>query len=101
MGQPDVAQRRDRDRGLGLAAAVIRLRGHHPVPQLAATTIEIGAERAMPRDQDRVAWRAPELGHLPPPRISPARRAGLITLRAYLFLAAALVIVKVVQLAVS
>lgn len=55
----------------------------------------------MPRDQDRVAWRAPELGHLPPPRISPARRAGLITLRAYLFLAAALVIVKVVQLAVS
>jgi Mn2+/Fe2+ NRAMP family transporter len=60
-----------------------------------------GAERAMPRDQDRAAWRAPELARLPPPRISPARRAGLITLRAYLLIAAALVIVKVVQLAVS
>jgi Mn2+/Fe2+ NRAMP family transporter len=97
-------------------------------PQLPATTIEIGlvigvgiglagaaltgvahwraartrgAKRARPREHERAAWRSPELAHLPPPKISPLRRAGLITLRAYLLIAAALVIVKVVQLAVS
>jgi hypothetical protein len=48
-----------------------------------------------------LSWRTPVLAGLPSPQISPLRRAGLITLRAYLLIAAALVILKIVQLALG
>lgn len=59
------------------------------------------AERAALRDQDRLAWRTPALATLDRPRMSPLRRTGLITLRAYLLIAAALIIIKIVQLALG
>jgi Mn2+/Fe2+ NRAMP family transporter len=44
------------------------------------------------------AWTMPPIETLPPPPASPARLLGLIALRAYLLLAAAVVIVKIAQL---
>lgn len=59
------------------------------------------AERTALRDQDRLAWRTPALATLTRPQLSPLRRAGLITLRAYLLIAAALIILKIAQLALG
>ncbi len=56
------------------------------------------------RDVDRAGrdtWRMPPLADLPAPRISSGRRIGLTALRAYLLLAKALVVVRVVQLALG
>lgn len=58
-------------------------------------------KRTAPRDQDRLVWRTPALATLARPPMSPLRRTGLITLRAYLLIAAALVIIKVTQLALG
>jgi Mn2+/Fe2+ NRAMP family transporter len=44
------------------------------------------------------AWTMPPIETLPPPPTSRARTLGLIALRAYLFLAAAVVTIKVIQL---
>jgi len=44
------------------------------------------------------AWTMPPIATLPPPPASRARTLGLIALRAYLLLAAAVVIIKVIQL---
>jgi Mn2+/Fe2+ NRAMP family transporter len=57
------------------------------------------AERTALRVQDRATWRTPALATLERPAMSPLRRAGLLTLRGYLIIAAALVVVKVVQTA--
>ena len=59
------------------------------------------AELKALRNQDRLAWRTPALATLARPQISPLRRAGLITLRAYLLIAAALIILKITQLALG
>ncbi|MGH3854665.1 MAG: NRAMP family divalent metal transporter [Pseudonocardiaceae bacterium] len=56
------------------------------------------AERKALRDQDLLAWRAPGLAGLARPELSPLRRVGLITLRAYLLIAAALIITKIIQI---
>ena len=50
---------------------------------------------------DRLAWRMPPLALLHRPAWSPGRRLGMIGLRCYLVGAVALVIVKIVQLAVA
>jgi Mn2+/Fe2+ NRAMP family transporter len=50
---------------------------------------------------DRATWRMPPLDTLPKPVWSMARKVGMLTLRAYLVIALFLVIVKVVQLALS
>jgi Mn2+/Fe2+ NRAMP family transporter len=50
---------------------------------------------------DRTDWRMPPLGELRPLHLSPARRLALLGLRAYLLLAALLVVVKVAQLAIT
>ena len=50
---------------------------------------------------DRLSWRMPPLALLRRPAWSPARRLGLLVLRCYLVGAVALVIVKIVQLAVA
>ncbi len=55
------------------------------------------AERRATRDEVRANWTMPALATLDPPVMSPVRRAGLLTLRAYLVLACVLVVVKVVQ----
>ncbi|PKV93918.1 NRAMP (natural resistance-associated macrophage protein)-like metal ion transporter [Amycolatopsis echigonensis] len=49
----------------------------------------------------RAEWRMPPLQYLPPPELSIGRKIGLTALRTYLFLAMALVIVKLVQLAMG
>ncbi|OBJ62528.1 NRAMP family divalent metal transporter [Mycobacterium sp. 1423905.2] len=48
-------------------------------------------------DYDRIIWCTPDLATLTRPVMSPARRAGLFTLRGYLALAVVLVIIKVVE----
>jgi Mn2+/Fe2+ NRAMP family transporter len=55
------------------------------------------AERRILADRDRMSWRTPALHTLERPVLSPLRRAGLLTLRGYLLVAVALVVVKVVQ----
>ena len=50
---------------------------------------------------ERLTWRMPPLPELPRPRWSPGRRAGMLALRAYLVVAVALVIVKIVELSVA
>ena len=56
-------------------------------------------ERKTLTDQDRATWRTPALATLDRPAFSPLRKAGLLTLRGYLIVAAALVVVKIVQAA--
>jgi hypothetical protein len=54
-------------------------------------------ERKAIRDTDRASWRTPALATLDRPVMSPLRRLGLLTLRGYLLLAVALVVVKLVE----
>lgn len=54
-------------------------------------------ERRALREQDRVKWGTPNLASLARPIMSPARRAGLVTLRGYLVVAVVLVVVKIVE----
>jgi Mn2+/Fe2+ NRAMP family transporter len=49
----------------------------------------------------RASWRMPPLNLLALPELSASRRAGLTVLRTYLFIAMALVVVRVVQLALG
>nr|WP_230422672.1 NRAMP family divalent metal transporter [Catenulispora pinistramenti] len=49
------------------------------------------AERKALRDADRAEWRTPHLDSLERPVFSPLRKAGLLTLRAYLLIAVILV----------
>lgn len=55
------------------------------------------AERAALRAERRASWRTPALTTLVRPAMSPTRRTGLFTLRAYLVLAVTLVVIKVGQ----
>lgn len=50
---------------------------------------------------ERAAWRMPPLAQLKRPEMSTARRIGLTVLRGYLLIAMALVVVRVIQLAVG
>ena len=50
---------------------------------------------------DRMMWRMPPLSELPAPKITGARKAGLIALRAYLAIAMIMVVVKVILMAVA
>jgi Mn2+/Fe2+ NRAMP family transporter len=53
------------------------------------------------RNQVRARWTTPALATLERPAISPLRRAGLFTLRAYLVLACVLVVVKIFQAGIT
>ncbi|HET9892546.1 MAG TPA: NRAMP family divalent metal transporter [Mycobacterium sp.] len=55
------------------------------------------AERRAVRRQDRAGWQTPNLALLDRPAMSPMRRAGLFTMRGYLVVAVAFVIIKIVQ----
>lgn len=59
------------------------------------------AERKAFRNRVRATWRMPAFATLERPVMSPVRRAGLFTLRAYLVLAGVLVVVRVVQAGVG
>ena len=50
---------------------------------------------------DRLAWRMPPLALLTRPTLSTGRRLGLTVLRGYLVVAAAMVVVRIVELALS
>ncbi|MEY8018631.1 NRAMP family divalent metal transporter [Mycobacterium servetii] len=83
------------------AEAVVRALGGgldpEQVDQLDGTPLLSRAERRAVLRQDRMNWQTPELAALDRPTMSPVRRMGLFTLRAYLVVAVVLVIVKVVQ----
>ena len=49
---------------------------------------------------DRQTWRMPNLATLKTPVMSTQRKIGLLTLRGYLFVAFALVVVKIVEVAI-
>jgi NRAMP (natural resistance-associated macrophage protein)-like metal ion transporter len=55
------------------------------------------AEHKALRNEYRMNWRTPNLSTLDRPVMSPIRKAGLFTLRAYLAVAVALVAVKIAQ----
>ena len=59
------------------------------------------ADQAQEPALDRATWRMPPLALLTRPTLSPGRRIGLSVLRGYLLLASALVVVKVVQIALG
>ncbi len=50
---------------------------------------------------NRETWRMPSLDRLPPPRLSLTTRLWMVALRAYLVVAVALVVLRVVQLAMG
>jgi Mn2+/Fe2+ NRAMP family transporter len=52
-------------------------------------------------DDTRTHWQTPSLASLERPTMSPARRAGLLTLRCYLVVAVVFVVIKVVEVAVA
>ena len=86
------------------AEAVVRTLGGgldpEQVDELDDTPTLTRAERRALCRQDRMNWRTPSLAGLARPAMSPIRRAGLFTLRAYLVVAVALVVVKIVQASV-
>ena len=61
-----------------------------------------GAPAEPPVDRSQKAtWRMPPLDELPPARLSLLNRTGMIVLRGYLVVAAGLVLIRIVQLALS
>ena len=65
----------------------------------AATGTLTRDERNTLAERDRATWRTPALGNLQRPVMSPLRKAGLLALRGYLIVAAALVVIKIVEAA--
>ena len=70
---------------------------HHPATPAASTEPPEAPEPA----QDRATWRMPPIAMLTRPTLSAGNRTGLTVLRGYLLVASALVVVKVVQLALG
>ena len=87
-----VAHPRDRHRCSALAAGAVTVAGPPPVPDPPV---------ALPHAVDRASWRMPPLALLDRPALSGSRRLGLTVLRGYLVIASALVVVRVVQLALG
>ncbi|HKB54117.1 MAG TPA: NRAMP family divalent metal transporter [Ramlibacter sp.] len=58
---------------------------------------EAAAVAAPPAAADRMFWRMPPLDQLPPARLSPAHRVWMGVLRAYLVIAAGMLVVKIVH----
>jgi len=76
-----------------LAGAYLAWSGHRHKDRQATRTVEPVLDRA--------TWRMPPLALLTKPTLSAGRRTGLTVLRGYLLLSSALVVVKVVQLALG
>jgi hypothetical protein len=58
-----------------------------------------GAEAGPELADARATWRTPPPEALPRPQLTPLRRAGLLTLRAYILVAVALLVIKIISLA--
>ncbi len=90
-----------RHRSLTEAEAIVRTLGGgldpEEVDDLDDASSLTRAERRAVRRQDRAGWQTPNLALLDRPTMSPMRRAGLFTLRGYLVVAVAFVIIKIVQ----
>lgn len=90
-----------RHRNLTDAEAIVRALGGGldpaEVDELDEASSLTRAERRAVRRQDRAGWQSPNLALLDRPTMSPMRRAGLFTLRGYLVVAVAFVIIKIVQ----
>lgn len=90
-----------RHRNLTDAEAIVRALGGGldpaEVDELDEASSLTRAERWAVRRQDRAGWQSPNLALLDRPTMSPMRRAGLFTLRGYLVVAVAFVIIKIVQ----
>ena len=52
-----------------------------------------------PREMNRDTWQMPPLDELPPGRLTATNRVWLFVLRAYLIVAAGLVLIRIVMLA--
>ena len=98
-----VAGRRSRDRREAEVIARAFGGGLNPedVDEIEDTPSFTRAERRAVLKQDRAKWQTPSLASLDRPVMSPIRRAGLLTLRAYLVLAVVFVVIKVVEVAVA
>jgi Mn2+/Fe2+ NRAMP family transporter len=83
---------------IGWPAIILSLAGAAAPGALAG--LRLGDDTARRRDAwpDRSTWTMPRIESLPPPVPSRARTVGLVVLRAYLLLAAAAVIAKVIGL---
>jgi hypothetical protein len=68
-------------------------------PDGGPTTVEDSIPPSRVQEQ-HYSWRMPPLGRLPPPQLTVPERLWLIVLRAYLVIAAGLVLVRIVVLAV-
>jgi hypothetical protein len=90
-----------RHQNLTEAEAIVRTLGGgldpEEVDELDDASSLTRAERQAVRRQDRMGWQTPDLALLDRPTMSPMRRTGLFTLRGYLVVAVAFVIMKVVQ----
>jgi Mn2+/Fe2+ NRAMP family transporter len=64
-----------------------------------ATAMAVAPKRRAP--PDLYTWRMPPLAELPPARLTTLNRIWMIVLRAYLLVAAGLVLVRIVQLATT
>ncbi|MEB4209178.1 NRAMP family divalent metal transporter [Mycobacterium sp. 94-17] len=94
-----------RHRNLIEAEAIVRTLGGGLDPEVVDELDDASsltrAERRGLRRQDRARWQTPNLAVLDLPAMSPMRRAGLFTLRGYLVVAVAFVIIKIVQAGVA
>jgi len=79
---------------VGIVVALASWAGHRRQTRQPESALE--ADRS-PRE----FWQMPPLSELPPPRMSRLNRLWMAVLRAYLVLAAGLVLVRIVQLALS
>lgn len=83
---------------IGWPAIIFSLAGAAAAGALAGLRLGHDAGRGRDAWPDRSTWTMPRIESLPPPVPSRARTVGLIVLRAYLLLAAAAVIAKVIGL---
>ena len=77
--------------GLGAAAIWVAAGGLKRRPDAGALIPDLAL---------RAGWRMPPLGELPPRRLTAGERLWLVVLRAYLFLAGGLVLVRILSLAI-
>ncbi|HEX4253858.1 MAG TPA: divalent metal cation transporter, partial [Streptosporangiaceae bacterium] len=89
-----------------LTAAGVGMIGGLVVWRLQSRRPRIGALAGLTREESkaelsrlRTAWRTPRLDTLDKPVLSPLRKAGLVTLRAYVVLSVVLLIIKIISLA--
>jgi NRAMP (natural resistance-associated macrophage protein)-like metal ion transporter len=87
--------------GLGVIVGLFLIAQSRRAAGKQAVAVAAGLASADPPRSARPTWRMPPLRQLERPALSTQRKIGLITLRSYLVLAFALVVVKVVQVSIG